>query len=51
MKKSVKESGPALVAIQSSHKENFFWIAQRMRDNAVDFTDITDSEVYYDLLV
>lgn len=51
MKKSSKEYGPALVGIQSSHPWNFVSLRERMQEHAISFEDITESQLYFDLLV
>lgn len=51
MKKTTKEWWPALVWLQSSSKENFDWLIYRMEESWIMFEDITEKEVYFDLLV
>ncbi len=51
MKKTTKEWGPALVWLQSTSKDNFDWLIARMQERWISFEDITEKEVYFDLLV
>lgn len=51
MKKSAKESGPALVGIQSRLHSNFAALVQRMEEKNIRFEDITDKDIYFDMLV
>ena len=51
IKKSAKETWPALVWIESNESENFVHLIKKFENQWVKFEDITDDEVLFDLLV
>ena len=51
LKKSSKERGPALVGIISNKPENFIELHERLKQQNITYEDITDNEMYYDLLI
>jgi len=51
MKKSSKQSWPALVWIETLHKENFNPFIEKMNSAWIKYEEITDNELYFDLLV
>jgi len=51
MKKTAKERGPALVGIQTYNSANFPKIEKSMEKKSIVFEDITNKEMYFDLLI
>ena len=51
MKKTAKERGPALVGIQTDNSSNFQKIEKSMQKKSIVFEDITNKELYFDLLI
>ena len=51
IKKKNKEQWPAMIWIESLHKENFAKIEKNLRDAKFSFDDITNNEFYSDFLI
>ena len=51
LKKSNKEKAPALVWIQTNNKENFNILTEKLKQAKIHFEDITENEMYFDLLI
>ncbi|MDD5769797.1 MAG: threonine ammonia-lyase IlvA [Candidatus Gracilibacteria bacterium] len=51
LKKSNKEKAPAFVGIQTSHKDNFLILSEKLKHAGIHFEDITDNDMYFDLLI
>lgn len=51
LKKTNKEKGAALIGIESLNSGNFETIEKNLNDNKFNFEDITNNELYYDLLI
>jgi threonine dehydratase len=51
MKKSNKDRAPVLIWIECENKENFEKIEKKMTELGFKFEDITDNEIYFDLLI
>jgi threonine dehydratase len=51
MKKSNKEKAPVLIWIETDKKENFETIENKMKELWFKYEDITNNEIYFDLLI
>lgn len=51
MKKSNKERAPVLIWIETEKKENFETIENKMKELWFKYEDITNNEIYFDLLI
>ncbi|MFT4343677.1 MAG: threonine ammonia-lyase IlvA [Candidatus Woesearchaeota archaeon] len=51
LKKTSKERGPALVGLQTKRPENFTELHARLTQSGISFEDVTNDEMYYDLLI
>lgn len=51
LKKSNKDKAPALVWIQTNNPNNFDILFEKMKRSWIHFEDITDNDMYFDLLI
>jgi threonine dehydratase len=51
LKKSVKEKAPALIWIETNNPKNFDEIFKKMKGFGIAYEDITNKDIYYDLLI
>ena len=51
LKKTIKEKGPALVGIETKNPKNFERLKKRFENNNIKYKDLTDNELFFDLLV
>ena len=51
LKKTIKEKGPALVGIESKNPKNFKTLNKKLDAHNIKYKDITDNEIFFDLLV
>lgn len=51
MKKTNKESGPALVGIESKVKEDYAKLIKRMEENEIGFREVTGDKTLFELLI
>lgn len=51
LKKTIKEKGPALVGIESKNLKSFETLNKRFDKNGIEYKDITNNEILFDLLI
>ena len=51
LKKSNKDKAPVLIGIETKKKENFTSLTAKMEELGFKYQDITDNELYFDLLI
>jgi threonine dehydratase len=51
LKKSNKDKAPVLIGIETKNKENFTPLTTKMEELGFKYQDITDNELYFDLLI